>query len=161
MIQWVCQMTVLKTLSILCCSARNTLSTELCYSAKFPPFANLTELIVIHWTTKSSSFIYCMATMSLKILQIRTFSPQQSFTSTLQTDLLASMIVVIWYFLCCLFFLLFDLFFSFSFLYFSLFYLIIFIFNSFSEKGFIPTGVKNIARTYTKFYILFYVPGDV
>ena len=117
MIQCACQMTVLKTLSIICCSARNTLSTELCFLAKLPPFTHLMELIVTHLRMKNCYVFYCMEMMPLTNLQIRTFSPQQSYTSTLQIDFFSCRTII-----------------------FS--YLFIFIFISSSVMCFIPIGIK-------------------
>ena len=149
MIQCAYQMTVLKTLSITCCSVRNTLSTELCSLAKLPPFAHLMELIVTHWTVKNCLLFYCMETMPLMNLQIRTFSPQQYFTSTLQTDLFSCRNFC-YLTIFCLFFFHTNFVYSFLFLfYFIFFYLFTLIFISYLVKGFIPIGIKNISTTYS------------
>ena len=138
MIQCACQMTVLKTLSIICCSARNTLSTELCSLAKVPPFAHLMALIVTQWTMKNCSFFYFMETMPLINLQIGTFSSQQSSTSTLHADLFSCR--NFWYFkFFCLFF--FHANFVYSFLFIFYFFLHIYIYLCFLfSKGFYSNG---------------------
>ena len=75
--QCVCQMTALKLLYILCCSAKNTLPTELCSLAKVLPFVRLIELTVICRTMKNCSLFYFMAMMPSMKLQISAFSWQK------------------------------------------------------------------------------------